>query len=119
MVASTSAPETRTSPGECESKDWRRRLGGLVAGLKQAVQTNIGAAPWIQLDLGQSLTVVEVSNVLLFINYDSVCDDQVYFESGVLAATEAQDCEVRVGEIPLPPAQTADTNLTSNQGPGF
>ena len=43
----------------------------------------------------------------------------MYFESGVLAATEAQDCEVRVGEIPLPPTQTADTNLTINQGPDF
>ena len=56
-----SSHTTKMNPGTCAPANWRNLLGLIEHGKKTIFRTNYQQQPWIQLDLGQELLVVNVS----------------------------------------------------------
>lgn len=96
--------DTRFNPGSGRTPGWRNKLGDVQRGVRQAFETNTASRPWMQLDMGEEVTV-----------------KKVWFESGICTACDGsagditgQDSEVRVGNTAAESNWADGTDVTDN-----
>jgi len=100
-----SSKETRFNSGSGKTPGWRNKLGAVQRGVREAFETNAASRPWMQLDMGEEVTV-----------------KKVWFESGACTACDGssgdpitvQDSEVRVGSSLAAANWVSGTDVTDN-----